>query len=82
MINAIHRRPAGKYLAGILGARLAVARAPPPFLWLGTLYTCCVRWYSVRTAHQIITGNTTNRELAAERRLTAAILPPRTNESD
>ena len=39
MINAIHRRPAGKYLAGILGARLAVARAPPPFPWLGALYT-------------------------------------------
>jgi len=48
---------------------------------LGTLYT----WlralvFTKNRGHRIITYDTTNRELGAERRLTAAILPPRPND--
>ena len=48
---------------------------------LGTLYT----WlralvFTKNRGHRIITYDTTNRELDAERRLSAAILPPRPDE--
>jgi NADH dehydrogenase len=48
---------------------------------LGTLYT----WlralvFTKNRGHRIITYDTTNRELGAEHRLSAAILPPRSNE--
>jgi NADH dehydrogenase len=50
---------------------------------LGTLYT----WlrglvFSNNRGHRIISYDTTNRELSAERRLTAAILPPEADGSD
>jgi NADH dehydrogenase len=117
----------GKYVAKVLGARVAAEPAPPPFryfdkgsmatigynaavadafgikvtgrlaylMWgfihmlyligwgnrLGTLYT----WlralvFTKSRGHRIITYDTTNRELDTEHRLSAAILPPRSNE--